>query len=152
MQLFEPFSINGMTLPNRIVLPAMVTRLSGEDGYVNRDVRDRYIRFARGEPGLMVVEAMSVHGGKSGPLLRISNDEFIPGQAEMVRAIHDVGPGRVAAQIIHFLKISRSGWRETIAGLSIGDIHAIVEQYAQAAGRVRRAGYDAVELHMAHAY
>ena len=152
MRLFEPTAINGMTLPNRIVLPAMVTRLSGEDGYVNDDIRERYLRFAHGEPGLIVVEAMSVHGGRSGPLLRMSDDSFIAGQAEMVRAIHDSGPSKVAAQIIHFLKIARSGWRQTIADLSHDDIAAIVRQYAAAAGRVRRAGYDAVELHMAHAY
>ena len=32
VMLFEPFTIRTMTLPNRLVLPAMVTRLSGEDG------------------------------------------------------------------------------------------------------------------------
>ena len=97
MKLFEPVAINSMTLPNRIVLPVMVTRLSGEDGYVNQDVRDRYLRFAHGEPGLIVVEAMSVHGGRSGPLLRMSDDSFIAGQAEMVRAIRvAVSPGFVS--------------------------------------------------------
>ena len=30
--LFTPLTLRSMTLPNRIVLPAMVTRLSGEDG------------------------------------------------------------------------------------------------------------------------
>ena len=50
--LFEPFAIRSMTLPNRLVLPAMVTRLSGEDGIVNDDIRARYTRFARGGVGL----------------------------------------------------------------------------------------------------
>lgn len=152
MRLLEPTVINGMTLVNRIVVPAMVTRLSGEDGFVNADIRERYLRFARGEPGLIVVEAMSVHGGKSGPLLRISDDGFIPAQAEMVESMHAVSPSKVAAQIIHFLKIARSGWRQRVSELSLDDIRTIIRQYAEAAGRVRRAGYDAVELHMAHAY
>ncbi len=152
MKLFEPFRAGRLALPNRVVLPAMVTRLSGEDGRVNQDVRDRYLRFARGEPGLIVVEAMSVHGGKSGPLLRMSEDTFIPGHAGMVRAIHESSPSKVAAQIIHFLKIARSGWRQRIADLARSEIHDIVRQYAEAARRVRGAGYDAVELHMAHAY
>ncbi len=152
MRLLEPTRVGTMTLPNRIVLPAMVTRLSGEDGHVNGDIRDRYVRFARGGPGLIVVEAMSVHGGKSGPLLKMSDDAFIAGQAEMVRACRDAGPSKIAAQIIHFLKISRSGWRQTVADLDREEIAAIVRAYAEAAGRVRRAGYDAVELHMAHAY
>ena len=152
MKLLEPFAIGGMSLPSRIVLPAMVTRLSGEDGYVNDDIRDRYLRFAHGEPGLIVVEAMSVHGGRSGPLLRISDDTFIAGQAQMVTAMHQAGPSKVAAQIIHFLKIARSGWRQKIDELRREEIREIVAQHAAAAGRVRQAGYDAVELHMAHAY
>jgi 2,4-dienoyl-CoA reductase-like NADH-dependent reductase (Old Yellow Enzyme family) len=152
VKLLEAIDINGMRLPNRIVVPAMVTRLSGEDGLVNADISDRYLRFARGEPGLIVVEAMSVHGGKSGPLLRISDDSYVAGHAGMIQAMHDVSPSKVAAQIIHFLKIARSGWRQKIGDLSLDDIRTIIRQYAAAAGRVRRAGYDAVELHMAHAY
>ncbi len=152
MKLLTPYPVAGLTLPNRIVLPAMVTRLSGEDGVVNDAVRDRYVRFAKGGAGLIVVEAMSVHGGKSGPLLRMSGDEFIPGHREMLRAMRGAGEPRIAAQIIHFLKIARSGWRQKIGDLTKDEIRAIVAQYGAAARRVREAGYDAVELHMAHAY
>ncbi len=77
--LLQPFSIRSMILPNRLVLPAMVTRLSGEDVLVNADIRARYVRYAQGSVGLIVVEAMAVHASKSGPLLRISSDEFLPG-------------------------------------------------------------------------
>jgi 2,4-dienoyl-CoA reductase-like NADH-dependent reductase (Old Yellow Enzyme family) len=151
-RLFAPLTLNGLELPNRIVLTAMVTRLSGEDGFVNQDIRDRYLRFARGEPGLIVLEAMSVHGGKSGPLLRISDDTYLPGLADLARAIHDSSPCKVVPQIIHFLKVARSGWRQKIADLSQEEIRAIVAQYGDAAERARRGGFDGVELHMAHAY
>src|SRR5262249_20866200 len=107
---------------------------------------------AKGRPGLIVIEAMSVHGGKSGPLLRLSADEFIPGQADLVRRMRDVSPSRVVPQIIHFLKIARSGWRQKVADLTKDDIKPSVAQYGAAAGRARRCGYDGVELHMAHAY
>src|SRR5262245_42172061 len=152
MLLFTPIHINGMVLQNRLILPAMVTRLSGEDGFVNRDIRDRYLRFAKGHVGLIVMEAMSVHGAKSGPLLRLSDDQYIPGLAELARQIHETSPSKVVPQIIHFLKIARSGWRQKIKDLSKEDIKTIVECYGAAAGRARRAGFDGVELHMAHAY
>ncbi|MHC4938435.1 MAG: NADH:flavin oxidoreductase [Planctomycetota bacterium] len=152
MLLFEPFEIRGMQLANRIVLPAMVTRLSGEDGVVNDDIYDRYIRYAEGEPGLMVVEAMAVHGSKSGPLLRASAPEFVPGLRRLTDGVHAASPTKVAAQIIHFLKIARSGWRQKVSDLSREDIDFIVEAYGDAAARIREAGFDAVELHMAHAY
>lgn len=151
-KLFEPFAIRGMTLPNRLVLPAMVTRLSGEDGVVNDDIRARYTRFAKGGVGLVVVEAMAVHSAKSGPLLRISSDEFAPGLSDLARRVHDAGPAKVVPQIIHFLKISRSGWRQTVDMLSLDELDAIVEAYATAAVRARSCGFDGVELHMAHAY
>ncbi len=151
--IFTPLALRGgVVLPNRIVLPAMVTRLSGEDGFVNDAIRARYTRFAKGGAGLVVLEAMAVHQSKSGPLLRISDDAFVPGLADLATRCHDAGPGKVFPQIIHFLKISRSGWRQTVDMLSHADLDAIVEAYGAAAERARRCGFDGVELHMAHAY
>ena len=151
--IFTPLALRGgVVLPNRIVLPAMVTRLSGEDGLVNDAIRARYTRFAKGGAGLVVLEAMAVHQSKSGPLLRISDDAFVPGLADLAKRCHDAGPGKVFPQIIHFLKISRSGWRQTVDMLSHADLDAIVEAYGAAAERARRCGFDGVELHMAHAY
>lgn len=152
LKLFSPITIHGLTLANRLCVPAMVTRLSGEDGFVNEEIVRRYSAFARGEAGLVVVEAMAVHRSKSGPLLRICGDEFKPGLRELRRKMAEAGPSRVAPQIIHFLKISRSGWRQKVSDLSIAEIRQIAADYAQAAVRARDCGFDAVELHMAHAY
>ncbi len=150
--LFTPIRVGDATLPNRIVLAAMVTRLSGEDGFVNERIRERYLRFARGEPGLLIVEATAVHGSKSGPLLRLGEDRFTEGHAVMVDRIHRTSPSRVALQVIHFLKLARSGWRQQVTDLTGDDLARIPDQYATAAARAREAGYDGVELHMAHAY
>ncbi|MCC6464283.1 MAG: NADH:flavin oxidoreductase [Planctomycetes bacterium] len=152
MKLFSPLPLRSRTLPNRIVVPAMVTRLSGEDGCVNDGIRERYARFAKGGAGLVVVEAMAVHQAKSGPLLRIGGNEFVPGLRSLAQAMHDAGPGLAFPQIIHFLKISRSGWRQKVSDLTIDEVRAIPGLYAAAATRALEAGFDGVELHMAHAY
>lgn len=152
MKLFEPITINRLRLENRIVLPAMVTRLSGEDGHINGDIRDRYLRYAKGEVGLIVVEAMAVHQAKSGPLLRLGSDEFVAEHARLAADVHGMSPSKIVPQIIHFLKISRSGWRQTVDMLGLDEIDGIVDAYGAAAVRARTAGYDGVELHMAHAY
>jgi len=55
-------------------------------------------------------------------------------------------------QIIHFLKIARSGWRQTIDLLDHAAIDLIVEQFGDAVARAREAGFDGAELHSAHAY
>lgn len=152
MKLFEPLAIGSMTLPNRVMVPAMVTRLADEEGWVTPEISDRYVRYAEGNVGLIVVEAMAVHHSKAGPLLRISDDKFIPGLAGMVKRIHDTSDSKVVPQIIHFMKISKSGWRQTIDLLSIEDIDLIVEQFGDAVRRARDAGFDGAELHSAHAY
>src|SRR5215471_17591443 len=129
MKLLEPLRINSMTLPNRVVVPAMVTRLSGEDGYVNEAVMDRYVRYAEGRVGLIVVEATAIHGNKSGPLLRLSDESFIPGHRALVRRVRDVSDSKIVPQIIHFLKVARSGWRQTIDSLSGAEIDHIISLF-----------------------
>ncbi len=152
MKLLEPLDINGMVIANRTLVPAMVTRLSGEDGAVNQDVIDRYVRYAQGEIGLIVVEAMAIHSARSGPLLRIGEDRFNDGHRELVSRVHDVSDSKIVPQIIHFMKVARSGWRQTIDSLSIREIDDIIAQFGAAAARAREVGYDGVELHSAHAY
>ena len=152
MKLLEPITINGMKVPNRVMVPAMVTRLSGEDGFVSQAISDRYVRYAQGEVGLIVVEAMAIHGSNAGPLLRISDEKFVPGLRDMVRKMHDASDSKVVPQIIHFLKIARSGWRQTVDMLTLEEIDRIIEQFGEAAARAREAGFDGIELHNAHAY
>jgi dimethylglycine catabolism A len=152
MKLLEALDVGPVTLPNRLAVPAMVTRLSGEDGRVNDDVVDRYARYAEGNVGLIVVEASSVHGGKSGPLLRVSDDEFIPGLRQLTSACHAASDSKVFLQIIHFLKIARSGWREKVSEVDAERLEELPELFAAAALRAQEAGFDGVELHMAHAY
>jgi len=152
MKLFEPLAIGSMVIPNRIMVPAMVTRLSGEDGFVNAAISDRYASYAAGGAGLVVVEAMAVHHSNAGPLLRISDDKYIPGLAGLVRRVHEASGTKVVPQIIHFMKVARSGWRQTVDTLAPQEIEAIVEQFGDAVRRAREAGFDGAELHAAHGY
>ena len=152
MKLMEPLAVNGMVLPNRVMVPAMVTRLADEEGWVTQDILDRYQRYAQGNVGLIVVEAMAVHHSKAGPLLRIGDDKFIPGLAQLTRRVHATSDSKVVPQIIHFMKISKSGWRQKIDDLSLADIDLVVEQFGDAVRRAREAGFDGAELHGAHAY
>ena len=152
MKLFEPLDIGSMVIPNRIMVPAMVTRLSGEDGFVNQAISDRYARYAQGGVGLVVVEAMAVHHAKSGPLLRISDDKYVPGLRDLVQRIHDTSESKVVPQIIHFMKVARSGWRQTVDTLAPQEIDRSSSSSATRCARARMAGFDGAELHSAHAY
>ena len=43
---------------------------------------------------MIVLEATGIHEVNSGPLLRISNDSYIPELRDLVREMHDVSPSR----------------------------------------------------------
>ncbi|SPF40722.1 NADH:flavin oxidoreductase [Syntrophobacter sp. SbD1] len=153
MRLFEPFVLNGkLHLSNRIMMPPVVTRLATNEGEVTEALIDRYLLYARGGAGIVVTEAVSVKQQKSGQLLRLNDDAFIPGLKRLTERVHNETDARIAPQIIHFLKISRSGYRQKVEDLTPEEVQGIPALFAQAAERALRAGFDAVELHFAHAY
>ena len=108
-RLFSPVGIGAIESRTRTWVPAMVPWRATEDGFCTRNNVEWYERFARGRPGVLVVEATGIRDVPSGPLLRIGHDRFVPGLREMVRAVHDASEGttRFFVQIIDFLTIRR---------------------------------------------
>lgn len=153
MKLFEPFTINNkLIVNNHIMMPPVVTRLATTKGEVTDALIDRYLLYGQGGAGIVVTEAVSVKRQKSGQLLRLSEDAFIPGMKQLTERFHGETDSKIAPQIIHFLKIARSGYRQTVNDLTLEEIQEIPELFARAAERARIAGFDGVELHYAHAY
>ncbi len=106
---FSPITIGSLALEQRTWVPAMVPWRAAEEGHVTAEVLAWYERFARGRPGAIVVEATGVRDIRSGPLLRIGHDRFIPGLRELVETVRRVSGGhsRLFIQIIDFLSIRR---------------------------------------------
>jgi 2,4-dienoyl-CoA reductase-like NADH-dependent reductase (Old Yellow Enzyme family) len=107
--LFSPISIGRRSLASRTWVPAMVPWRATEDGFVSPDVIDWYRRFAAGRPGAIVVEATGIRDVPSGPLLRIGDDRFIPGLAQLAAAVREASEGETALliQCIDFLAVKR---------------------------------------------
>jgi 2,4-dienoyl-CoA reductase-like NADH-dependent reductase (Old Yellow Enzyme family) len=107
--LFQPFPIGraGLSLPNRIWLPAMVTWRGTEDGFVTESVREIYLRYAIGGAGMIVLEAIGIRDVASGPLLRLSHDRYLPGLRALRAEMRALSSSLVIPQIIDFLKIAR---------------------------------------------
>ena len=150
-KLFSPLNVGGCIFPNRIMLTAAVTRLAAEDGHVTENIKDRYKRIARGGVGAMVIEAAVVLPSRSSFNLRVSDDQFIGELTDFVREIRKVNPHvKLGLQLIHFLKVARTGWRQKVEDLKPEEIGVIAGQFASGAARARVAGFDFVEIHMAH--
>jgi len=168
LRLGESARIGTLKLKNRIVMPPMVTQYGSRDGFVTERTSNYYAARAKGGAALIIIEATYVH--KSGHAfvnqLGISDDRFIPGMSELVRAIHKYG-AKVALQIHHGGRMARSELSgvptvapspiasptgEVPRELSIAEIQELVEVFADAAVRARTAGFDGVEIHGAHGY
>jgi len=107
--LFSPLQVGPLALRQRTWVPAMVPWRSNEEGEVTEDVLQWYERFARGKPGVLVVEATGIRDIPSGPLLRIGDDRYIPGLRKLVEVVREASEDqtRLLIQIIDFLGIRR---------------------------------------------
>ena len=167
--LFQPGNIGNLKLENRLIMNAMGTVLTdGQSNPVQRTY-DYYAARARGGAGLITTQCMAVSEDAATPWeLAIYDDSFIPGLKNIVDTVHRNG-GRVSVQLMHYgLLITFAGFIPegmTVKVPSITswmkagrpytevgeqDIDRYVEDFAQAARRVKQAGADAVELHACH--
>lgn len=167
--LFTPITINKLTLPNRTMMAPMVTNYAAPDGTVT----DKLIRYhearAAGGVGLQIVEAtyMDQSGSSYVRGLGCSDDYMIPGLKRLTDRVHKAG-GRIAIQLQHGGQVAKPEFSRQpvmipshIPGVTPSDdsrvmdkadIDYIVKKYAGAAGRAKKAGFDAVEIHGAHGY
>ncbi len=163
--LFSECEVAGLSLKNRIVMPAMGTGLPDHDGFVTEQTIAYYERRARGGVGLMVLEAslVSPDAYGVGPELRLHDDRYVPGLARLANAVQRHGvpvgvqlwhPGRqtLLGEPIAPSPIPLSARTPVPRALSEADIEQLVASYAQAAMNCRSAGFDFVEVHGAHCY
>jgi len=175
-KLFEPAKINSMELPNRIVMPAMTMMYAGEWGEMTDTMIEYYLTRAKGGVGLIIVQA-SIAQIAFDPyrfferMVRIDNDCFIAGLYELVETVHAT-PAKICFQLSpgagaqawgglwttlfqsdnEIELVSPSGIpsphvQRKCRPLTISEIEKIVELTGLAAGRIKKAGADAVELH-----
>jgi 2,4-dienoyl-CoA reductase (NADPH2) len=98
--LFEPITINQLTLDNRIYLPAMHLGM-GVDYEVTDPIVEFYAQRARGGAGLICVGFATVDelSGNS-QNIGAHDDRFIPGLTRLASAIRDNG-SKGAVQLNH---------------------------------------------------
>jgi 2,4-dienoyl-CoA reductase-like NADH-dependent reductase (Old Yellow Enzyme family) len=116
---FSPLPIGPRVVATaRTWVPAMVPWRATEDGVVTQAVLDWYARFAEGEPGVLVVEATGIRDIRSGPLLRIGDDRFLPGLGRLVETVRERSRGRTRLfiQLIDFLAVRRRPTPEAYFG------------------------------------
>ena len=160
--IFEPIVINGLTVKNRIYMPAMHLGMAA-NFEVTDPLVDFYAERARGGAGLICVGYATVDE-LSGNTTNIGAhlDDHIPGLRRLATAIKENG-ACAAVQLNHAGRYNFSFFldgrqpvapsavasrmtRETPQALALEEIQETIEAFARAAARVQAAGYDAVEI------
>ena len=169
--LDKSISINGLTLKNRLVMPPMATS-SANDGEVSQRILDYYDKKTKGGYiGLVITEHsyIDIQGMANPKQMSVAKDSDIKGLKQLVNIIHNNG-SKAFAQINHAGSMARGTGLPTVSAsntipitmkesnieipeeLSKEQIQYIVKRFADAARRVKLAGFDGVEIHSAHAY
>lgn len=106
--LLAPGQIGPMSVPNRIVLPAMDMNVC-VDGQIEQEDIDHYAARAVGGTGLIITGASAVAfpvGATSMKEPGLSDDRFIPGLRALADAVHAAG-SKLCVQSTHHGKIAR---------------------------------------------
>ena len=151
--LFDPVELPGLKLKNRLVRSATLDRMTGMAGEVGEAHVRQYERLARGGVGLIVTGNSGVSDGEGifMGLFRLSRDELIDGHARLVQAVHE-GGCPVLAQLVLMDYTRDSEWNMTPEALTPEDIERVETLFAAAAARAEQAGYDGVQVHLAHGF
>ena len=163
--LFNPRKIRDMELRNRVVMPAMGTRMANEKSEVTERLINYHEARAKGGCGLNIVEVSSVHT-PSAPsnFVSISEDSYIEGHRRLTEAIHKAG-GKAGIQLWQgsiatsmdpkakmFVVSDMPFGKFTVPAITVDEINEIIKCYGEAAKRSVEAGYDCIEFHCAHNY
>ncbi|MCC5479909.1 NADH:flavin oxidoreductase [Streptomyces sp. NPDC059680] len=170
--LSRPIALNGLTVPNRIVMAPM-TRMFSPGGVPGEDVRSYYARRAAAGVGLIVTEGTYVgheSAGNSGRVPRFHGEEQLAGWAKVAEDVHAAG-GTIVPQLWHIGMVRKDGdapfpdapamgpsglvaadAEPTGKAMTQADLDDVVAAFAKAAADAERIGFDGVEIHGAHGY
>lgn len=169
MLIAQPATLGPYTLKNRIVMAPMGTNFSSTDGISTDRDRRYYEERAIGGVAMIMTEAMPTSEGVRNHhnSMNVYHDRYIPGLALLVESVqkHDC---RIFGQLSHrggllrrsvlgMEPVGPSPWvnpgtGEPVRALKVDEIKDIQLKFAQAARRLKQAGYDGVEIHAANGY
>lgn len=174
-KLFEPGGIGMLKIKNRIVMSPMGRHFAGINGEVTDKTIAHYTERAKGGVGLIIVgmtDIMPTPQNYIARMLSLGEDRLLRGHYELTESVHAYG-GKICIQLGHVgsqISIVASGGKQALSPsgiqrffvdghayepprpMTVAEIYELVQYFADAAARAKRAGYDMVEIHGAHGY
>jgi N-ethylmaleimide reductase len=178
INVFSPYVLGGIPLPNRMVM-APLTRSRAEEGNVPSGMAVTYYS-QRATAGLIITEATQASAGGQGYVSTpgIHTEAQIAAWKKVTDAVHQKG-GHILVQLWHVGRISHPVFRNgdlpvapsaiaprgvqtytaqgfeaipTPRALETAEIPGIVAEFRQAAENAKAAGFDGIEIHGANGY
>ncbi|MDE6577087.1 MAG: NADH:flavin oxidoreductase [Muribaculaceae bacterium] len=150
---FSSFVVNGHPVKNRFIRSATNSHLDNTDGTISEAEIQMYEALGKGDVGTIITGHFSVS-----PDLKyradiaqpsIGNDEALPGLTRVAETIHKYGATAIA-------QISLAGPKGLTPfdfnELSTDEMKKIGDWFVEGALRAKRAGFDGVQVHVAHWY
>jgi 2,4-dienoyl-CoA reductase (NADPH2) len=168
VKLFEPITINHLTIKNRIVMPAMALAYTENYSFSNR-YKVFYRVRAKGGVGLMIIGPVAIDRVGSAPFMPgLFDDKYIGPIREFTDELHKDTDAKIGIQLMQMgrfasstytgvLPIAPSAIPSPISGevpreMTRDDIEEVKEAYAQGARRAMEAGFDYIEVLAAGGY
>lgn len=176
MKLNEKFQINQVVMPGRLFMPPVGSYKAEDNGTVTDELVEHYrLRAANPHVAMVTTEHSFFmrEGMKCLRMLGIDSDDKIPGLRRITDAIHESGkiavcqlnhcgaaadpaaiglPAAKAPSAVLLPEAVRQGRTIVPDEMTVGEIREVEAKMAEAAIRAKKAGYDGVEIHCAHAY
>lgn len=168
-KLFKPYKFRTFEVSNRVVMPPMAIYIPGSNGYVEQRLIDYYEARAKGGPGFIIVNAtyVTANGSSHPNQTSLTDDSHIEGFKKLVDVIHSHGV-KTSIQLYHSGRqrfgmiaggetMSPSGIPDPVRkdptrAITVEEIQVLVKEFADAAARAKKAGFDGIELHCGHGY
>jgi NADPH2 dehydrogenase len=178
--LFSPIKLRDVTIANRITVSPMC-QYAATDGVPGDWHLVHLGQFAQAGPGLIFVECTGVepHGRITTGCTGLYDDACEVAFARILRFMRSVGPGKIGIQLGHagrkgstvapwqgggYLEGTEAwvtesasdvpylpGW-PAVRAMDDASLQRVRTAFAEAARRADRAGFDIVEVHVAHGY
>lgn len=169
--MFQPWKMGSLEIKNRLVRSATVEGLSTDDGAPSQDLINMSVDLAKGGVGLIVAGTayISMEGKGDDNTTGLDSDLLLEPLNQWTKSVQRAG-GLLAAQLLHcgstinpvILPEKEVLWGPStmvdpvsgypVSELSKAHIQRIIDQYAMAALRAKKAGFCAVQIHAAHGY
>jgi len=167
---YKPYKLANLSLKNRFVRSATFEGMADKQGNPSSAYQKLYFRLAKNQVGLIITGFSYVHPygraiqpGQAG----FDTDQKVEKWAPIVDKIHTTGT-KIIPQLAHVGRqtissitgqpcfapstVTCSYFRQQPMPLGENQIIEIIEHFITAAMRSKKAGFDGVQIHMAHGY